>query len=85
MNAQERNTLIKTAEILYAHGMRYAGGYVEDAIEGIDLIQYEPTTEPLTDEEKDTLANALDICDKLGYYGTGDLLMEVLNGTYNAD
>ena len=84
MTQDERQILIKTAEILYAHDMYYAGGYVEDIINDIDLINYEKTAEPITEAEKDIIADALAICDEHGYYGTGDLLLEVLNGTYTA-
>ena len=85
MTNEERNILIKTAELLYSHGYMYAASYIEEAIDGLDLITYERTGEPLTDDDMDTIAECLELCDEHGLYGTGDLLVEIMNGTYTAD
>lgn len=39
----------------------------------------ENTSNPMTDEHADIIGEAINICDKIGKYGTGDILLDVIN------
>ena len=80
--------MVKTDIIAIFEAIKICKMYKENAAADMlidildDYISADPlenTSDPMTDEHADIIGEALNICDKIGKYGTGDILLDIIN------
>lgn len=75
--------IIEAIKVCKMYSEEFAADLLTDVI--VDYLREDPPeiiAEPMTVEHADIIGDAINICDSLGKYGTGDALFDVLNNHY---